>query len=166
MISKQLLKTINNIYEPLDFQVTFPPMEGIRNQEYSAAYFGVNGLNIVYREAKITPKKIGQFVAVWKKKKGINAPYDSTDNIDILIINVCQKDNIGQFIFDKEILIKKKILTHEEILGKMAFRVYPPWSKPISKQAITTQKWQLKYYVSLTDTSENNILKMKELLKK
>ena len=101
-----------------------------------------------------------------EKKKGINVPYDSTDNIDRLIINVCQNGYIGQFIFDREILIKKKILTHEEILGKMAFRVYPPWSKPTSKQAITTQKWQLDYYVSLIDKSEQNFLKIKELLKR
>ncbi|MFV0287957.1 MAG: MepB family protein [Mycoplasmatales bacterium] len=102
--------------------------------------FWKNGLNVVYREAKITPKKIGQFVVFGKKKKGTNVPYDSTDNIDRLIINVCQKDNIGQFIFNREILIKK-ILTHKEILDKMAFGLYPPWSKPISKQVITTQKW-------------------------
>ncbi|MFV0289065.1 MAG: hypothetical protein ACK5HR_06430 [Mycoplasmatales bacterium] len=60
MISKQLLKTMKNAYESLYLHFTIPPVEGIRNQEYSVVYFGVNGLNVVYREAKITPKKIDQ----------------------------------------------------------------------------------------------------------
>ena len=36
--------------------------------------------------------------------------------------------------------------------GKRGFRVYPIWDITISKQAISTQKWQLEYFYELNDT--------------
>ncbi|MNO05235.1 MepB protein [compost metagenome] len=33
--------------------------------------------------------------------------------------------------------------------GKRAIRVYPPWARPVAKQAIRTQQWQLKYFLAL-----------------
>ncbi|MFV0289220.1 MAG: MepB family protein [Mycoplasmatales bacterium] len=74
-----------------------------------------------------------------EKKKRINVPYDSTDSMDRLIINIYQKYNIGKFIFNREILIKK-ILTHEEKLGKIAFRLYPIWSKTSVKTSYHNTK--------------------------
>lgn len=36
----------------------------------------------------------------------------------------------------------------------MVIRVYPAWDRPISKQAIATQKWQLGYFVETSEDQE------------
>lgn len=159
-IPKQLNNAICNLYKNNEIEITMTPVYGKYNYEYDGMYLALNNQNVVYRSAKVTPKKIGQFVAVWKKKKGINHPYESSDKINLIIVDVSLNNKCGQFIFDREILIKKGILTHEGKIGKMAFRVYPPWDTPIAKQAISTQKWQLKYYIdySSIDTIEKQKL--------
>ena len=53
------------------------------------------------------------------------------------------------------------ILKTDTTKGKMAMRVYPSWDKPASKQAIETQKWQLEYFVGMSNT---NSLPVQELL--
>uniref|UniRef100_A0A6C0C7D0 Uncharacterized protein n=1 Tax=viral metagenome TaxID=1070528 RepID=A0A6C0C7D0_9ZZZZ len=64
-------------------------------------------------------------------------PFDASDNIYFLIVGVQQKNESGQFIFPKQVLIDKNIFSVNNIGGKLSFRVYPPWSKPISKTSIT-----------------------------
>nr|WP_144503386.1 MepB family protein [Bacillus pumilus] len=54
------------------------------------------------------------------------------------------------------------ILKTDTTKGKMAMRVYPSWDKPASKQAIETQKWQLEYFVGMSNT---NSLPVQELLR-
>nr|WGE07832.1 MepB family protein [Bacillus subtilis] len=39
-------------------------------------------------------------------------------------------------------------MSHNSKKGKTAFRVYPPWTEPVSKQAVKTQQWQLRYFFS------------------
>ncbi|UOE94973.1 MepB family protein [Alkalihalobacillus sp. LMS39] len=82
---------------------------------------------------------------------------------DLLVINTfTSTNNIGQFIFPKEVLLKQKILKTNNTKGKMAIRVYPSWEIPTSKEAIATQKWQLDYFIEMTN---QNHLSLKELLK-
>ncbi|MEQ1722257.1 MAG: MepB family protein [Pseudobdellovibrio sp.] len=101
----------------------------------------------IYREAKITPTKNGQFVTVWKRNsKGLTAPYDTSNKIDFYIITVKTKTKSGQFTFPKEVLIKQGIMSVKGKGGKRGLRVYPPWDKPQSKQAEKTQRWQLDYF--------------------
>lgn len=38
----------------------------------------------------------------------------------------------------------------------MAIRVYPSWDKPVSKQAIKTQSWQLEYFIELSQDIPNH----------
>ncbi|WP_053032503.1 MepB family protein [Staphylococcus haemolyticus] len=52
----------------------------------------------------------------------------------------------GQFIFPKDILIKKGILKSDDSKGKMALRVYPPWETELNKTAAKTQAWQCAYF--------------------
>lgn len=33
--------------------------------------------------------------------------------------------------------------------GKRAIRLYPPWSEPVARDAIRTQRWQLRYFLPL-----------------
>lgn len=48
-------------------------------------------------------------------------------------------------------MIKKGIMSNATSKGKTAFRIYPPWVFPTSKQAEKTQNWQLQYFVDFTD---------------
>lgn len=112
--------------------------------EYEACSFKINESNIVYRKAKITPKKIGRFVAIWRRTaEGITAPYADSGAIDFLVINVGTRDKQGLFIIPKTALIKHQIIGKN---GKRGMRVYPPWSNPENKQAIKTQKWQIEFF--------------------
>lgn len=102
---------------------------------------------IVFRKAKITPTKTGQFVTLYKRNPNkIIAPFDSTDAIDYVVIWVEVENKRGFFIFPKEILFEKKVFSTVNKEGKRAIRVYPSWDITTSKQAITTQKWQLNYF--------------------
>ena len=110
---------------------------------------------VQYRLAKITPTKNGQFVTLWKRKpKGPIQPYDESDKIDIVIVNVIKNNHQGVFIFPAEILVEKNIFSVKNKGGKRAIRVYPPWDKPESKQAEKTQKWQLDYYLEISKNKE------------
>ncbi len=60
--------------------------------EYSAYHFDLNKasktLKIIFRIAKITPTKLGQFVVLWKRiNKGAIQPYHFTDDVDFFVIN-------------------------------------------------------------------------------
>lgn len=119
--------------------------------EYAAYTFKLNNHSILFRAAKITPTKIGQFVTLWKRKAaGPIQPYDECDKIDYFIIS-CQKDNhLGQFVFPKSVLIAQKVLSKRGKGGKRAIRVYPPWDIPTSSQAQKTQSWQLAYFIKIS----------------
>jgi hypothetical protein len=133
------------------------------SKEYSAYTFSLNGLSVLYREAKTTPTKAGQFVTLWKRNKNkIIEPFESTDKIDLVIINTHKEDNAGQFIFTKQALLNNKVFTHESKEGKRAIRVYPPWEKELNKQAQKTQQWQLEYFL---ETSDNKPLEIARALK-
>lgn len=148
-----LNSTLNEIkkqvYDKINFQISdlHNEDEGIN---YDACQFELNGLNIISRSSKITPKKIGQFVTFWKRnEKGITEAFNETDKIDFYIVNVKTEENLGQFVFPISVLINKKIISTETQEGKRGFRVYPPYSKTSNKQAEKTQKWQINYYFEI-----------------
>lgn len=124
------------------------------SQEYNACQFEINGHQVLCRNAKITPKKTGQFVTFWKRNKsGTIEPFHKDDNIDFYVINVHSEGTIGQFIFPKSILVKKGIVSTIKREGKRGFRVYPAWDVVKSKQAERTQKWQLEYFFELNNST-------------
>jgi len=130
--------------------------------EYAACRFQLSKWDIIYRNAKITPKKTGQFVTFWKRNEnGVTAPLSDKDLFDFYIITVSVNDTIGQFVFPKVILIDKGIISTSKKEGKRGFRVYPPWDTATNKQAVKTQQWQLDYYYEITPTT--NFKKVKEL---
>lgn len=134
------------------------------SKEYDACRFELKGRNIVSRNAKITSKKIGQFVTFWKRNKnGPIEPLNETDQIDFYAVNVRTENEFGQFVFPKSILIKKGIISTEKKEGKRAFRVYPKWDVVKSKQAERTQKWQLDYFYQINDSTD--LSKVAELYK-
>lgn len=137
-----------------------PEME---SKEYSACTFKLNNQIITFRVAKITPTKIGQFVTLWKRiGPGPIMPYDMTDPIDLFIVSVRRGEKLGQFIFPKDLLLQKGVISCNGIGGKRAIRVYPPWDKPDNQQAKNTQAWQLYYFAEIQPTLE--IQKIRNLI--
>lgn len=147
---KDLDIAIQDVYELSGIMVLNITIEA-ESAEYGACRFVIDGHNAVFRVAKTTPTKIGQFVTLWKRPttSGIIAPLDISDGIDFVV--VCVSDGAthwGQFIFDQKILVSKGIMSKNCKGGKRAIRIYPPWTKPVAKDAVKTQLWQLPYFVS------------------
>ena len=114
--------------------------------------FNVNEFSIKFRKAKITPKKVGQFVTLWKRNViKQTEPFSENDVFDYYIITTEEDSKLGFYIFPKAILIEKNILTSAKKEGKRGFRVYPNWVKPENKQAEKTQNWQQNYFVEVID---------------
>ena len=117
---------------------------------YSACTFNITKLLVLYREAKVTPTKIGSFVTIWKRNAdGATEPFNINDDIDLIVISCRKGEQFGQFVFPKNILGEKKVLTKKNIEGKRGIRVYPPWDIAINKQAMLTQAWQSKYFLDM-----------------
>ncbi|MFV5685553.1 MepB family protein [Flavobacterium sp. GB2R13] len=148
-IPNTLLETKTLVFDPCGFELTNPLLEK-ESKEYSAYQFELNALKILFRVAKITPTKVGQFVTVWKRiGKGPIQPFDLSDNIDFFIINTRSGNHFGQFVFPKSVLSQQGILNTDLKEGKRAIRVYPPWDTTTNEQAQKTQKWQLDYFLEI-----------------
>lgn len=147
----QLSDAIRDIYEYAGMKVTHPAQREAESAEYGACRFGLDGKAIAFRIAKTTPTKVGQFVTLWKRPTAASeiAPLDSADGLQFVIVSVSDADHRGQFIFGREILIAKGVMSREGQGGKRAIRVYPPWCNPTAKDAIRTQQWQIRYFLPL-----------------
>jgi|SRR5690554_1314757 len=127
----------------------------LESKEYDACRFKLNGLNIISRSAKITPKKTGQFVTFWKRDgNGPIKPLDENDRFDFFVVNVKNETKFGQFVFPKTELIKRGIISTEKKEGKRAFRVYPNWDVVKNTTAARTQKWQKDYFYIIDDLTD------------
>lgn len=151
------------VYNQCGFQISDHKTEP-ESKEYNACQFQIDGRFVLCRTAKITPKKIGQFVTFWNRNtKGITQPFSEKDNFHFYVINVEKDNRVGRFVFPKSILIVKGIVSTEKKDGKRGFRVYPIWDTPINKQAQKTQQWQLDYFFELQKTVA--LERIKELYK-
>lgn len=122
------------------------------SKDYFACSYLLNEKRVISRTAKITPKKNGQFVVLWKRIDNRSImPYHCFDVIDFVIVNVKDENYFGQFIFPKAELVNQAVFSTDLKEGKRAIRVYPPWVEVTSKQAIKTQLWQLKYFLHLAN---------------
>lgn len=117
------------------------------SKDYQACQYSLNGSIIIHRCSKITPKKPGQFVTIWKRdSQGNTRPYHAYDPLDYLVIHAWKDDLLGEFVFHKQVLLREGIISQENRLGKRGFRLYPSWDKVDSKQARKTQEWQLEHF--------------------
>lgn len=155
-------QTLNNnlsdvkkrIYDPLSLYISDLKNE-TEGTEYDACQFELNKRKIICRSAKITPKKVGQFVTFWKRDAArITTPFSETDSFEFYVINVKTEDRFGQFVFPKSVLIEKGIVSTESKDGKRGFRVYPNWDEAQNKQAVKTQKWQLDYFYEIDASTD------------
>lgn len=153
----------NNVLEPKKYFCKDIVYDS-EQYKYSASRLKINDFFIEFRAANITPKKIGQFVTLWKRSdQGPIVPYDISDHFDFFIVSVHKENQLGYFVFPKFILHKQGFLSVDDNGGKRAMRVYPPWDKVYSKQAKETQIWQLKYFVAITP--EMNLAKMEDIFR-
>lgn len=155
-LNSNLNKIISDVYKKCFLEVSNFRME-MESKEYDACQFNLNDVKIISRNAKITPKKVGQFVTFWKRE--INhpiAPFDADDNFNFFVINVQKENQSGQFVFPKSILLQKGIISTLKKEGKRGFRVYPPWDIATNKQAIQSQQWQLNYFYEVNQNLDLN----------
>ena len=130
------------------------------NKKYESINFNLNGVSFKSRLANKTPNKDGYFVSIWTKDEvGKNRPFNFDEFQDKLIINILDKSKKGQFVFTKEILAEKGIISSEKNKGKMAIRIYPSWEKDLNNTAYKTQQWQLDYFLDFSNEVNNSKLK-------
>ncbi len=96
-----------------------------------------------------------------------------------------RKKNTKVSFFDQNILINKKIFSRNKEGGKLAMRVFPPFSEALAEESIqnaknksirikktqkmsesakSTQIWQSKYFVSLNNTNNLDFDRIRNLL--
>ena len=162
-IHTDLLLAKELLYDNCSFECSLPEKEK-ESAEYGAYSFTVNEKSIVFRVAKITPTKIGQFVTLWKRiDKGPIQPLNFTDAIDFIVISVRKDKLLGQFVFPKSVLCEKGIISTTAKEGKRAIRVYPTWDEATSKQAQKTQQQQLDYFLEVPSVEAVNLENVKRL---
>ncbi|MFC3803727.1 MepB family protein [Cohnella sp. GCM10012308] len=159
----QMLDEVNErIYKPNGLTLT-AAREEAQNSDYGGGVFRLNARSVRLRVAKITPRKAGQFVVFWEKdESGKNAAYSPDTATDLLVVHAFAdtKGCSGQFVFPKDALVNQNILKTAATPGKMATRVYPSWDTPVSKQAMSTQAWQLPYFINLNDNDHSRIQRL------
>ena len=169
-----LLNSIHNdlkivkelVYDKCGFDLT-DLKQNLESKEYGACSFVLNGKTIQQRISKITPTKTGQFVTIWKRNEnGITAPFDNSDDFDFVIITARNDNNFGQFIFPKSVLADNGIITQNGKEGKRGIRVYPPWDIVTNKQAMKTQNWQTKYFLTIKNDNKTDLDLATKLLTK
>ncbi|MBK5213547.1 MAG: MepB family protein [Flavobacteriaceae bacterium] len=147
-------KPFTEIYQKCNLKISNFKTEP-ESKEYEACHFEVNGQKVISRNAKITSKKVGQFVTFWKRNKdGITQPFFENDNFHFYVITVNKENRNAQFVFPKSILIAKGIVSTQKKDGERGFRVYPIWDTPTNKQAEKTQQWQLDYFFEIAETTD------------
>ncbi len=158
-----ILKEANHIYKNLSFKITEFKSD-LEGQDYEAGYFNINSKRVISRRAKLTPKKIGQFVTLWMRNvENQTCPFSVDQYFDMVVINVVNGDLCGQFVFPKDLLENKRIVSSERSAGKRGFRLYAPWDQPESKQAISSKKWQTKYFLDFMLDKKTLMRKAAEL---
>ncbi len=146
----ELTKIENLLFEELNLRVS-NIIEETESQEYFGYNFQTEKLNFKFRKAKVTPKKVGQFVTLWKRNsQNITTPFDEADEFDFYIIAAEEIEKFGFFLFPKNELIKRNILSTKLKEGKRGFRVYPSWTKTENKQAEKSQSWQTRFFIDFT----------------
>ena len=95
MIPENLIENEELVFNKCGFELRNLEIEK-ESIEYCACRFDLDSIKILFRVAKITPTKIGQFVTFWKRSKnGPIEPYAVSDEIDFFVINTKSNDKFG-----------------------------------------------------------------------
>lgn len=121
-----------------------------QNSDYEAGHVTIGSGVWRIRTARITPKKPGAFVAVWKRSaEGNTEPFDGTDACEGLMVFVDETTRFGVFRFTREHLAELGVTRSASSSGKRGFRVYPSWHENLNKQALSTQHAQAAGFKTL-----------------
>ncbi|MEU9081057.1 MepB family protein [Streptomyces sp. NPDC048357] len=163
-VHEDLLAAKALVYDACGFTCSRPVAEA-ESAEYGAYTFTLDGLRVTFRAARTTPTKAGQFVTVWKRSDGGPIrPIDVTDPVDLVVISTRDEDGFGQFVFSREVLRERGILSVDGSGGKRAFRVYPPWVATQSRQARATQAWQADCFLDVGTGAQVDLTRARTLL--
>ncbi len=138
---------LTSFLKTIGLTITFSAKDA-NGDGYNGQDIHCGALRIKYREANITPKKTGVFVALWKR--GINGstePFQVSDPFDFYWIYAPHISRPGFFCFPKNILAENGVLTGAQKEGKRGFRLYPPWGETLNQQAQRAQRWQAPYFI-------------------
>ncbi|WP_425861804.1 MepB family protein [Arthrobacter sp. TWP1-1] len=118
------------------------------SSDYCAHTLTLAGRPAVFRVAKTTPTKVGQFVTLWQRSaQGPIRPYDMSDGVALFVIQAGVGAGLGMFVFPAHTLAHQGVVSIDGKGGKRAMRVYPPDVETTSAQARRTQKWQCEYFL-------------------
>lgn len=124
--------------------------------EYCAHTLTLGGRAAIFRRAKTTPTKVGQFVTLWQRSlAGPIRPFDTHDGVTVFVIEAGLGAGLGQFVFPLSVLAHRGVVSDNGRGGKRAMRVYPPDVVTTSVQAQRTQKWQCEYFLPADATPEH-----------
>ncbi|WP_435210558.1 MepB family protein [Streptomyces sp. bgisy034] len=144
-----LLAAKTSVYDPMGFACSQPVPEP-ESAEHAAHAFTLDGLSVRFRVARTTPTKAGQFVTVWQRsEQGPIRPFDAEDGVDLVVVSSRGSGHFGQFVFPREELCRRGVMSRNGSGGKRGFRVYPPWVTTTSRQAGNSQAWQVRHFLSL-----------------
>jgi hypothetical protein len=155
-----------DIYKQAGFAISHFKTDA-ESADYSACTFKLNHLKIIFRKAKTTPTKTGQFVTVWKRSSaGPIAPFDVVDDFDFIIIASQMEERSGHFIFPKRALLEQGVISRSGKGGKRGIRVYPPDEIVNNKTAEKTQLWQQHFFIDLLHREPTVSTRLQELLRR
>ncbi|WP_269936943.1 MepB family protein [Arthrobacter sp. HY1533] len=118
--------------------------------EYAAHTLTLGGRPVVFRAAKTTPTKAGQFVTLWQRShEGPIRPFDTHDGVALFVVQAVTGAGLGQFVFPLDELARRGVVSASGVGGKRAMRVYPPDVATTSAQARRTQEWQCRFFLPL-----------------
>lgn len=117
------------------------------SSDYCAHTLTLGGRPAVFRVAKTTPTKVGQFVTLWQRSaQGPIRPFDMDDGVALFAIQAGSGAGLGMFMIPAHTLARHGVVSIDGKGGKRAMRVYPPDVETISAQARRTQKWQCEFW--------------------
>ncbi|MGW8985936.1 MepB family protein [Streptomyces parvus] len=148
-LHSDLLAAKASVYDPGGF-VCSQPVPEPESADYAAHRFTLDGQSVAFRVARTTPTKAGQFVTVWQRSaEGPIRPFDADDGVDLFVISARDDGRLGQFVFPRDVLCERGIVSRSGVGGKRGFRVYPPGAVTTSRQARGTQAWQVEFFLDL-----------------
>ncbi|MDH6679397.1 hypothetical protein M2284_003619 [Rhodococcus sp. LBL1] len=125
------------------------------NTDYGAVVSDIGRSTMRFRVGKLTPRKVGLFVSVWRRAPcGSTEPFPAEGNVDGLVVAAREGGRFGAFVFPTEVLVTRGVVSVDGAGGKRGFRVYPPWSATNNPQAKRSQQWQCDYFLGMDDGSD------------
>lgn len=88
------------------------------NAEYGAVIADVGQSTTRFRVGKLTPRKVGLFVSVWRRAPGGSTePFPAEGNVDMLVVAAREGDRFGAFVFPTEVLVSRGVVSVDGVGG-------------------------------------------------